>query len=76
MLDYMAGNLANIIAGTLVFASVGLAVGKMVGNRKNHVRSCSGCSGCAGCPKSGTCSLNSFSQKEPPRQVPERNSDH
>ncbi len=76
MLDYMAGNLANIVAGTLVLVSVGLAIGKIARNKKNHVSSCGGCSGCAGCPKSETCSLNPFSQKEPQRQVPERNPDH
>lgn len=56
MLAFLGSNLATIIVAVLVFGAVGLAVYKMIRDKREGKHSCScggSCSGCAGC--SGGC---------------------
>lgn len=55
MLAFLGSNLATIIVAVLVFGTVGLAVYKMIRDKREGKHSCScggscgGCSGCSGC---------------------------
>lgn len=56
MLAFLGSNLATIIVALLVFGGVGLAVYKMIRNKREGKHSCScggSCGGCTGC--SGGC---------------------
>ena len=51
MLAFLGSNLATIIVAVLMFGAVGLAVYKMIRDKREgkHSCSCGGCSGCSGC---------------------------
>lgn len=51
MLAFLGSNLATIVVTLLVLAALGLAVYKMIRDKREGKRSCScgGCSGCSGC---------------------------
>ena len=52
MLAFLGSNLATIIVAVLVFGAVGLAVYKMIRDKREGKHSCScggSCGGCSGC---------------------------
>ena len=59
MLAFLGGGLATVIVAVLVFVAMGLAIYKMIRDKREGKQSCScggscgGCAGCSGC--SGGC---------------------
>lgn len=51
MLAFLGSNLATIVVALLVLVALGLAVYKMIRDKREgkHSCSCGGCSGCSGC---------------------------
>lgn len=59
MLEVLGPGLATAVVAVLVFGALGLAVYKMIRDKREgrHSCSCGGCSGCSGCSScSGSCS--------------------
>lgn len=56
MLAFLESNLATVIVALLVFAALGLAMYKMIRDKREgkHSCSCGGCSGCSGCSRGCT----------------------